>query len=90
MGVGGISIWQLLIILIIVLLLFGTKRLKNIGSDLGGAIRGFRNSMASGEREDDSEQSQGSNAGGQLGAQRGADPQATAQGSASHPDRDRT
>ncbi len=39
MGFGGISIWQLLIVLVIVLLLFGTKRLKNIGSDLGGAVK---------------------------------------------------
>ena len=38
MGIGGISIWQLLIVLVIVLLLFGTKRLKNIGSDLGNAV----------------------------------------------------
>ncbi|MGB5324738.1 MAG: twin-arginine translocase TatA/TatE family subunit, partial [Pseudomonadales bacterium] len=40
MGLGGISIWQLLIILLIVVMIFGTKRLKNIGSDLGGAIKG--------------------------------------------------
>lgn len=52
MGFGGISIWQLLIVLVIVLLLFGTKRLKNIGSDLGGAIKGFRKSMNDGEKED--------------------------------------
>lgn len=52
MGIGGISIWQLLIVLVIVLLLFGTKRLKNIGSDLGGAIKGFRKSMAEGEKEE--------------------------------------
>lgn len=45
MGLGGISIWQLLIILAIVVMLFGTSRLKNIGSDLGGAIKGFKNSM---------------------------------------------
>ena len=45
MGVSGISIWQLLIILVIVVLLFGTKRLKNIGGDLGEAIKGFRSSM---------------------------------------------
>ena len=45
MGIGGISIWQLLIILAIVVLLFGTKRLKNIGSDLGGAVKGFKKSM---------------------------------------------
>ena len=47
----GISVWQLLIILAIVLLLFGAKRLKNIGSDLGGAIKGFRKSMQEGEDE---------------------------------------
>ena len=47
MGVGGISIWQLLIILAIVVMLFGTKRLRNIGGDLGAAIKGFRNSMSS-------------------------------------------
>lgn len=45
MGVGGISIWQLLIILVIVLLLFGTKKLRNIGGDLGGAIKSFKKSM---------------------------------------------
>jgi len=45
MGLGGISIWQLLIVLVIVLLLFGTKKLKNIGSDLGGAVKGFKGAM---------------------------------------------
>lgn len=45
MGLGGISIWQLLIILAIVVMLFGTSRLKNIGSDLGSAIKGFKNSI---------------------------------------------
>ena len=45
MGIGGISIWQLLIILAIVLVLFGTKRLKNIGSDLGGAVKGFKKAV---------------------------------------------
>ncbi|MEW7980483.1 MAG: Sec-independent protein translocase TatA [Candidatus Sedimenticola endophacoides] len=53
MGLGGISIWQLLIILVIVLLLFGTKRLKNIGSDLGGAIKGFKGAMKDGQKEAD-------------------------------------
>lgn len=47
----GISIWQLLIILVIVLLLFGTKRLKSIGADLGSAIRGFRDSMSTDKDE---------------------------------------
>lgn len=41
----GISVWQLLLILVIVLLLFGTKKLRGIGSDLGGAVKGFRDSM---------------------------------------------
>lgn len=49
----GISIWQLLIVLVIVLLLFGTKKLRNIGSDLGGAVRGFRNSMKDGATEEE-------------------------------------
>ena len=49
----GISIWQLLIVLVIVLLLFGTKKLRNIGSDLGGAIRGFRSSMKDGGKEEE-------------------------------------
>jgi len=45
MGIGGIGIWQLLIILLIVVMLFGTKKLRSLGSDLGGALRGFRNAM---------------------------------------------
>jgi sec-independent protein translocase protein TatA len=45
----GISIWQLLIILAIVLVLFGAKRLRNVGSDLGGAIKGFRQAMKEGD-----------------------------------------
>ena len=46
MGIGGISIWQLLIILAIVIMLFGTKRLRTLGSDLGSAVKGFRKSMS--------------------------------------------
>ncbi|MFC0050729.1 MULTISPECIES: twin-arginine translocase TatA/TatE family subunit [Rheinheimera] len=49
MGLGGVSIWQLLIILVIIVLLFGTKRLRNIGNDLGSAIRGFRSSIKDSE-----------------------------------------
>ncbi|WP_116367996.1 twin-arginine translocase TatA/TatE family subunit [Parahaliea mediterranea] len=45
MGIGGISVWQLLIILAIVIMLFGTKRLRNLGSDLGSAVKGFRSSL---------------------------------------------
>ena len=40
--IGGISVTQLLILLVIVMLVFGTKRLRNIGSDLGSAVKGFR------------------------------------------------
>ncbi|MBV1920024.1 MAG: Sec-independent protein translocase subunit TatA [Pseudomonadales bacterium] len=46
MGIGGISIWQLVIVLVIVLLLFGTKKLRNLGGDLGGALKGFKKAMA--------------------------------------------
>jgi len=45
MGFGGISIWSLLLILGIVILLFGTKKLRNVGGDLGGAIKSFKKSM---------------------------------------------
>ena len=47
----GISIWQLLIILAIVLLLFGAKRLRNVGGDLGAAIKGFRSAVKDGEED---------------------------------------
>ncbi|MCG3730301.1 Sec-independent protein translocase subunit TatA [Vibrio cincinnatiensis] len=43
---GGISIWQLLIIAVIVVLLFGTKKLRGIGSDLGSAVKGFKKAMS--------------------------------------------
>ncbi len=46
MGIGGIGIWQLLIILVIVLMLFGTKRLRGLGGDLGGAIKGFKKAVS--------------------------------------------
>jgi sec-independent protein translocase protein TatA len=42
---GGISIWQLLIIAVIVVLLFGTKKLRNLGADLGSAIKGFKSAV---------------------------------------------
>lgn len=49
MGLGGISIWQLLIVLAIVVLLFGTKKLRNIGGDLGSAVKSFKGAMKDGE-----------------------------------------
>lgn len=45
MGFGGVSIWSLLIIAVIVILLFGSKRIKDAGGDLGGFISGFKKSM---------------------------------------------
>ncbi len=45
MGLGGISIWQLLIVLAIVVMLFGTKRLRGLGGDVGSAIKGFKKAM---------------------------------------------
>lgn len=50
----GISIWQLLIILVIVLLLFGAKRLRNVGGDLGAAIKGFKSAVKDGEEDKES------------------------------------
>lgn len=54
---GGISIWQLLIILAIVVLLFGGKRLRSLGSDLGSSIKGFKKEMDE-EKKDDAEKPQ--------------------------------
>ncbi|WP_299491940.1 Sec-independent protein translocase subunit TatA [uncultured Shewanella sp.] len=48
---GNISIWQLLIIALIVVLLFGTKKLRSLGGDLGGAVKGFKNAMSSEEEK---------------------------------------
>jgi len=45
MGFSGVSIWQLAIIVILIILLFGTKRLKNIGKDIGQGIRSLRKSL---------------------------------------------
>lgn len=45
---GSFSIWHWLIVLVIVVLIFGTKKLKNIGTDLGGAVKGFKDGMRDG------------------------------------------
>lgn len=50
------SVWELLLILVIVLVLFGGTRLRNLGSDLGSAIRGFRDSMKEGAKSDTAEE----------------------------------
>jgi sec-independent protein translocase protein TatA len=52
----GIGFREILVILVIVLLVFGTKKLKSIGSDLGGAVRGFKKAMSEGESEEKTEQ----------------------------------
>ncbi|MCE0557212.1 MULTISPECIES: Sec-independent protein translocase subunit TatA [unclassified Motilimonas] len=49
---GGISIWQLLIIAAIVILLFGTKKLRNMGGDIGGAVKGFKKAMSDDDSAD--------------------------------------
>lgn len=53
MGIGGVSIGSLLIVLVIVMLLFGTKRLRSIGGDLGGALSGFKKAVKDGEESRD-------------------------------------
>lgn len=57
MGLGGISIWQLLIVLVIVALIFGTKKLRGVGGDLGGAVKGFKKALSDDEKsaEEDAE-----------------------------------
>ncbi|TFY99634.1 Sec-independent protein translocase subunit TatA [Ramlibacter rhizophilus] len=45
---GSFSIWHWLVVLLIVVLVFGTKKLKNMGSDLGGAVKGFKDGMKDG------------------------------------------
>ena len=47
----GISVWQLLILLAVVILIFGTKKLKNVGGDLGSAIKGFKSAVKDGDND---------------------------------------
>ena len=58
MGFGGISIWQILIILAIIILIFGTSRLKNIGSDLGSAFKGFKKAVNEEPTEEEDKENQ--------------------------------
>ena len=48
---GSISIWHWLIVLLVVVLIFGTKKLRNIGTDLGGAVKGFKDGMKAGDEK---------------------------------------
>ncbi|NVK36657.1 MAG: Sec-independent protein translocase subunit TatA [Gammaproteobacteria bacterium] len=52
---GGISIWQLLIILVVVILIFGTKKLRTLGGDLGGAVKGFKKAMNDDEKKEEAD-----------------------------------
>jgi len=56
---GGISIWQLLIVFGIVVLVFGTKKLRNMGGDVGGAIRNFKQAMNTDDSDKESEEKRG-------------------------------
>ncbi len=60
------SIWQLLIVLVIVLLLFGAKRLRNVGSDLGSAVKGFKTAMSDEEKAEQEEKEQEDSQPGRL------------------------
>ncbi|UYG08209.1 Sec-independent protein translocase subunit TatA [Halomonas sp. M4R1S46] len=55
---GGISIWQLLIVLGIIILIFGTKKLRNVGGDLGGAVKGFKKAMHDEDKGEDTDKPQ--------------------------------
>jgi sec-independent protein translocase protein TatA len=64
---GSFSIWHWLVVLVIVLLIFGTKKLRNIGSDLGGAVKGFKDGMkGEGEGEKKPDQLSGSTIEGEV------------------------
>ncbi len=52
---GGIGIWQLLIVAVIIVLLFGTKKLRNLGSDLGSAVKGFKSAVTDESAKKDAE-----------------------------------
>ncbi len=79
MGIGGISIWQLLIVLLIIVVLFGTKKLRSIGGDLGGAVKGFRSAVRDGEAEAETTAKGGTDKIQQGDAHRVIDSEAVAQ-----------
>ena len=72
---GAFSIWHLLIVLVIVILLFGTKRLKSIGSDMGNAIKGFRQAVKDESKDDETKPTDTQTANNNLPPQQAA-PQA--------------
>ncbi|MCC6379431.1 MAG: Sec-independent protein translocase subunit TatA [Burkholderiales bacterium] len=68
---GGLSIWHWLIVLLVVVLIFGTKKLRNIGQDLGGAVKGFKEGVKGAEEEAGAAKSAAADAANQakIGAQ---------------------
>jgi sec-independent protein translocase protein TatA len=71
---GSFSIWHWLIVLLVVVLIFGTKKLKNIGSDLGGAVKGFKDGVkGSNEAADEAAAQAGQAAPAQVTARQGTD-----------------
>jgi len=72
---GSFSIWHWLVVLLIVILVFGTKKLRNIGQDLGSAIRGFKEGLKSGESE--GEKTEGAVVAKEAGASAASNPSAT-------------
>lgn len=69
----GISITQLAIILVIVVLLFGTKKLRNLGGDLGGAIKGFRSAVKDGEKDNKLTEADGETLDGEVASKKEQD-----------------
>ena len=55
MGIGGISIWQILIVLLVILVLFGGKKIRTMGSDLGEGLKGFKKAIKDEDTESTSE-----------------------------------
>jgi sec-independent protein translocase protein TatA len=53
---GGIGIWQLAIVAVIIILLFGTKKLRNLGGDLGSAVKGFKNAIGEEKEQNNNEE----------------------------------
>jgi len=62
---GSFSIWHWLIVLVIIMMVFGTKKLRNIGSDLGSAVKGFKDGMREGQEDKPAQGSQGQQTAGQ-------------------------
>ena len=63
---GSFSIWRWLIVLVIVMLVFGTKKLRNVGQDLGGAVKGFKDGMKEGTAEGSADAAAQQKVGGQT------------------------